>query len=583
MKVKILDEADETTTPSYGRIEEIVEEEEISTCFICNAAPDPDLSCDSQVQYCCQDHKELHFPAEQDQPYPFIVKYRPEVGRYMVASRDINPGEVIFAEEFLAVGPNHITLPCCLDCLKESPEGGFQCPNCNLPVCEEMCAYGEEHTKECQIFANLEDKIQVEDFSQPHSVYWCITSLRVMRLRDEDPKKYDIIERMMSHKEAHAKNELMHKTYKEEVVDFLREKCKLKEKYSEDDMFHVLGVLDVNSVKVSSNKGHGLYALTSLLSHSCVSNSKSVLKSDYSTECKATVFIPKGEEVTKQYVSPLETTPMRRKKLKEGWYFDCKCSRCQDPTEYGTLISATRCLRCGEGTILPLDPLNSSDEAVWRCDVCMKEAKLEAIHKLVSYFLEKVKHPQVSNSVEALEDMLEKATKLLHPNHYIVTLIRVMMNNAYIQLTDRMFGEGGDYQDQPIPCEVYMRRKELLDETHKLIDVLDPGLTRRRGLSLFETSTCHLQLGRLLYESERFPLEDFIQLLSSEIVSLKEAIECLEASREGTNEAIIHYKSECALHEAEVMLRLLEKEKQEKSTAAPSPSTSTTSTAASAI
>ena len=64
-----------------------------------------------------------------------------------------------------------------------------------------------------------------------------------------------------------------------------------------------------------------------------------------------------------------------------------------------------------------------------------------------------------------------------------------------------------------------------------------------------------MQLGRLLYESERFPLEDFIQLLSSEIVSLKEAIECLEASREGTNEAIIHYKSECALHEAEVMLR----------------------------
>lgn len=77
-------------------------------------------------------------------------------------------------------------------------------------------------------------------------------------------------------------------------------------------------------------------------------------------------------------------------------------------------------------------------------------------------------------------------------------------------------------------------------------------------------STCHLQLGRLLYESERFPLDDFIQLLSTEIVSLKEAIECLEDSKEGTNEAMIHYKSQCALHEAEVMLRLLEKEKREK-------------------
>ena len=54
---------------------------------ICNCAPDPELASCDKVQYCCQDHKELHFPIEQDQPYPFIVKYRPDVGRYMVASR----------------------------------------------------------------------------------------------------------------------------------------------------------------------------------------------------------------------------------------------------------------------------------------------------------------------------------------------------------------------------------------------------------------------------------------------------------------------------------------------------------------
>jgi hypothetical protein len=28
---------------------------------------------------------------------------------------------------------------------------------------------------------------------------------------------------------------------------------------------------------------------------------------------------------------------------------------------------------------------------------------------------------------------------------------------------------------------VYMRRKELLDEIHKIVEVVDPGLTRRRG------------------------------------------------------------------------------------------------------
>ena len=113
---------------------------------------------------------------------------------------------------------------------------------------------------------------------------------------------------------------------------------------------------------------------------------------------------------------------------------------------------------------------------------------------------------------------------------------------------------------------------------------MDPGLTRRRGLSLFETATCHLQLGRLLYESERFPLDDFIQLLSTEIVSLKEAIECLEDSREGTSEAVIHYKAQCALHEAEVMWRLMQKDKHDEpnsSTAAATPTAPGTTSAAS--
>ena len=37
----------------------------------------------------------------------------------MVAARDIKPGELIFTEEPLGLGPNHSTLPCCLDCMKQ--------------------------------------------------------------------------------------------------------------------------------------------------------------------------------------------------------------------------------------------------------------------------------------------------------------------------------------------------------------------------------------------------------------------------------------------------------------------------------
>ncbi len=54
------------------------------------------------------------------------------------------------------------------------------------------------------------------------------------------------------------------------------------------------------------------------MSHNCVSNTKTVIRSDYSCECRATTFIPAGEEITKQYVNALETTFMRRAKLKAG-------------------------------------------------------------------------------------------------------------------------------------------------------------------------------------------------------------------------------------------------------------------------
>ena len=74
----------------------------------------------------------------------------------------------------------------------------------------------------------------------------------------------------------------------------------------------------------SLTSGHALYGVTALLSHSCIANSKTMIEGDYTCAVRATTAIKCGDEITKQYVSPLETTSMRREKLKAGWYFDCK-------------------------------------------------------------------------------------------------------------------------------------------------------------------------------------------------------------------------------------------------------------------
>ena len=60
---------------------------------------------------------------------------------------------------------------------------------------------------------------------------------------------------------------------------------------------------------------------------------------------------------------------------------------------------------------------------------------------------------------------------------------RIKLNANYVRLAHRKFKESEEYKDRDfdIPTEVYMRRKELLDDIHTTIEIVEPGLTRRRG------------------------------------------------------------------------------------------------------
>ena len=54
------------------------------------------------------------------------------------------------------------------------------------------------------------------------------------------------------------------------VVRYLRNTCRLADRFSEDEINHVLGVLEVNAFEITTtegNTGRGLFPLTALMSH----------------------------------------------------------------------------------------------------------------------------------------------------------------------------------------------------------------------------------------------------------------------------------------------------------------------------
>ena len=65
----------------------------------------------------------------------------------------------------------------CLECFAKV-DGSFTCPRCQFPLCGEQCVGKRLHKAECEIFANLEKKINFSNLKEKHPVYTTIAPLR---------------------------------------------------------------------------------------------------------------------------------------------------------------------------------------------------------------------------------------------------------------------------------------------------------------------------------------------------------------------------------------------------------------------
>ena len=124
--------------------------------------------------------------------------------RYLIASEDINPGEVIFEEFPLSRGPIYSTRPICLGCYQSLSSKSSErhiCQKCSWPLCGKICEKSPEHTPECQIFSDRGVKINSESFCYDdiEPMYDVISPVRILWQREYEPEKWKIFWKLMSH------------------------------------------------------------------------------------------------------------------------------------------------------------------------------------------------------------------------------------------------------------------------------------------------------------------------------------------------------------------------------------------------
>ncbi|KAF5306268.1 hypothetical protein FQA39_LY08966 [Lamprigera yunnana] len=453
----------------------------------------------------------------------------PELGRHLIATRDLNSDDLILCEYPLVFGPRpHVVeegpVPC-IGCFRliiaeQSP----RCEGCGWPVCHAACEGLRDplnHGLECLILGLRPEGVinKFHDFYRQDT----LLVLRCLLLQKKGQKKWEQLMELESHLEARGPKTDIHKNVEERTVDYLTknflERLKDLERKAERDllsetssaiMHKIAGIIDVNALEINQDvELSAIYPVTSLLEHSCLSNTYHIFDNaleNYKITVRASVPIGKGDHISTTYTHALWGTQARREHLMETKYFSCQCLRCKDPTELGTYLSALRCIgidgqSCG-GNQLPLDPCNDATE--WACDKCNVKLSNDEVAFLVNKIGSEVDYVQLSNpTVKEMRDLLDKILNFLHPHHYHVYSIK----HSLVQL----YGYQQGYLPNQISDELLLKKSEMCRELIAVTKTIDPGNAR---LPLYSGVLLHeLFLANAFYVKRKWHVEDKEQMV----------------------------------------------------------------------
>lgn len=131
-------------------------------------------------------------------------------------------------------------------------------------------------------------------------------------------------------------------------------------------------------------------------------------------------------------------------------------------------MSSIKCNDCENGMIVFHESLN-----VWRCNICNKDQNIDNVMASArSEILE-----QEVTSVLMLEQLIIKFSKLLNPNHYLVVDMKQKLTAILRNICD--------YEMTPQP-KILQRKIMLCEEILPILKVIQPGISRLKGIALYE-------------------------------------------------------------------------------------------------
>ncbi|KAG5331828.1 MSTAA protein, partial [Acromyrmex charruanus] len=418
----------------------------------------------------------------------YKIAHSKKLGRYLVTAKNIAPGEVLIREEPIAVGPMVYKKDCfCFACMRTLPKIGegrqYACSRCKfVPLCSVACEIRTNHhtNEECQIFKDNRDLLTENRID----VAGILLALRLWIIKHKNPAMWEKIDCM----EAHLDKRIGTSVWRDRevnVVDVIR---RLRwpaeiEPPNTELMQKLCGILDVNTFELRSPSAldglllRGLYIEATLMAHDCRGNTHLTVDDNFQLTVYASVAIKQNEPILFNYTSSLLGTVDRKDHLREGKYFECECSLCVDPYELQSHLSSVLCPRCKKGFIgiQDISTVDPYEQSRWQCQMCKKTYGGRLIRATLNICRTLIDECE-DVDIKKIDSLLKKLSRSLHTNHFLMLSLKQKLLTACRKEITSLNPQKKVVQKMLDTC------KEIYD----VLDIVEPGISRLKGIMLYE-------------------------------------------------------------------------------------------------
>ncbi|XP_072549300.1 histone-lysine N-methyltransferase SMYD1a [Salminus brasiliensis] len=325
-----------------------------------------------------------------------------EKGRGLRTTKEMRPGEVVFAEaSFGAVVFDSLSMQVCHSCFRRQAYP-HRCAQCKFAYyCDRTCqrAAWEEHKKECAAIRQ-HGKAPNENVRLAARTLWRMQK-HTGKISDGQLTTLDLLE---DHISKMAPEDL--KVLNENVQKFNEYWPRNSKQYGADYISHIFGVINCNAYTLSDQKGLqavgvGIFPNLCLVNHDCWPNCTVILNHGNQTsldsayhsqrriELRALGKIAEGEELTVSYVDFLNVSKDRQQLLKQQYFFDCKCEHCKGGIKDDLMTAVKETGGKKPSADLVKEVTEFSSQALAKIEQARTEGKFQEVVKICCECLEK--------------------------------------------------------------------------------------------------------------------------------------------------------------------------------------------------